>query len=182
MDRICIIIVVKVYWWKQHNTGVEDLILHLVQSLSPVCLFGTSSTEKIQASLFITNSQSLLRFTSIELVMPSNHLVFCHPLLLMPSIIPSIRVFSKGSVLCINGQSIGASTSVLPMNLQDWFPLGLTGLMSLRSKGLSRVFSNTAVQKHQFFRIQPSLWPNSHIHTWLPEKPQLWLDRPLLPK
>ena len=70
-------------------------------------------------------------------------------------------------------QSIGASASasVLPMNIQDWFPLGLTGLISLQSKGLARVFSNTTVQKYQFFRAQPSLWSNSHIHTWLLEKP-----------
>ena len=70
-------------------------------------------------------------------------------------------------------QSIGAPTlvSVLPMNIQDWFPLGLTGWISLKSKGLSRFFSNTTVQKHQFFSTQPSLWSNSHIHTWLLEKP-----------
>ena len=74
---------------------------------------------------------------------------------------------------------LSASTSVLPMNIQDWFPLGLTGLISLQSKGLSRVFTNTAVQKHQFFGAQPSLWSNSHIHTWLLEKLQLWLYRPL---
>ena len=71
------------------------------------------------------------------------------------------------------GQSIGASAlaSVLPMNILDWFPLGLTGLISLQSKGLSRVFSSTTVQKHQFFGAQPSLWSNSHIRTWLLEKP-----------
>ena len=88
---------------------------------------------------------------SIEAVMPSNHLVLCRPLLLMPSVFPSVRVFSKESVLRINGESIGASASVLPMNIQGWFPLGLTDLMSLRSKWLSRIFSNTTVQKHQFF-------------------------------
>ena len=79
------------------------------------------------------------------------------------------------------GQSIGASVSasVFPMKIQGWFPLGLTGLISLQSKGLSRVFSNTRVQKHQFFSAQPSLWSSFHIHTWLLEKPYLWLDRPL---
>ena len=103
--------------------------------------------------------------------MPSNHLIFCRPLLLQPSIFPSIRVFSNESVLCIKWPSIGisASASVLPMNIQDWSPLGLTGLISLQSKGLSRVFSNTTVQTHQFFGAQPSLWSNSHIHTWLLE-------------
>ena len=82
------------------------------------------------------------------------------------------------------GQSIGASASalVLSMNIQDWFPLGWTGWISLQSKGLSRVFSNTTVHKHQFFGAQPSLWSNSHIHTWLLEKPHLWLDGPLLAK
>ena len=82
------------------------------------------------------------------------------------------------------GQSIGvsASTSVLPMNIQNWFPLGWTGLISLQSKELSRVFFNTTVQKHQFFKAQHSLYSNSHIHTWLLEKPYLWLDGPLLAK
>ena len=96
----------------------------------------------LQASLFITNSWSLIKLMSIELVMPSNHLVLCHPLLLPPSIFPSITVFSNKSVLskfASSGQSIGVSSSasVLPMNIQDWFPLGLTGLISLQSKGLS---------------------------------------------
>ena len=87
---------------------------------------------------------------SIKSVMPSNHLILCHTLLLLPSIFPSIRVFSNESVFTLGGQSIGvsASASVLPMNIQDWFPLGLTDLISLQSKGLSRVFSNTTVQKH----------------------------------
>ena len=82
---------------------------------------------------------------------------------------PMSRLFTTGN------QSIGASASasVLPMNIHDWFPLGLTGLLSLQSKGLSKVFSNTTVRKHQFFSSQPSLWSNSHIHTWLLEKPKL---------
>ena len=100
--------------------------------------------------LSITNSQSLLKLKSIESVMPSNHLILCHPLLLLPSIFPSIRVFSNESVLPIMCQSIGASASVsvLPMNIQDWFPVRLTRLISLQSKGLSRVLSSTTVQKH----------------------------------
>ena len=119
------------------------------------------------------NSQTLLNLISIELVMPSNHLILCCPLLLRPSIFPSIRVFSNESVLHIRWPSIGASAlaSVLPVNIQAWFPLGLPGWISLQSKGLSRVFSNTTVQKHQFFGAQLSLWSNSHIHTWLLEKP-----------
>ena len=141
-----------------------------VQSLSPVQFFQTPWTAAHQASLSFTNSQSLLKLLSIKSVMPSNHLILCQPLLLPPSILPSIRVFSNESVFC---QRIGvsASTSVLPMNIQDWFPLGCTVWISLQSKGLSRVFSNTTVQKHQFFGTQPSLWSNSHIHTWLLEKP-----------
>ena len=98
---------------------------------------------------------------SIESVMPSNHLILCHPLLFLPSIFPSSRVVSDESVLHIRWQNIGASASVsvLPMNIQDWFPLGLAGLISLqsKSKGLSRVFPNTTVQKHQLFGAQLSL-------------------------
>ena len=107
---------------------------------------------------------------SIELVMPSNYLILCRPLLL-PLIFPSIRVISKESLFTSGGQNIGTSASVFPMNIQDWFPLGSTGLISLQFKGLSRVLSNTTVQKHQFFSAQPSLWSNSHIHIWLLEKP-----------
>ena len=86
---------------------------------------------------------------------------------------PASESFQISQLFASGGQSIGvsASTSVLPMNIQDWFPLGWTGWIFLQSKGLSRVFSNTTVQKHQFFGIQPSLWSNSHIQTWLQEKP-----------
>ena len=100
---------------------------------------------------------------------------FCRPLLLLPSIFPSIRVFSNKSkkLFTSGGQSItvSASASVLPMNSQDWFPLGWTGWISLQSRGLSRVFFNITVQKHQFFSTQLSLESNSHIHTWLLGKP-----------
>ena len=101
-------------------------------------------------------------------VMPSSHLILCHPLLL-PSIFPSIRVFSSEKLFASGGQRTGvsASASVFPMNIQDWFPLGWTGWISLQSKELLRVFSNTTAQKHQFFGTQLSLWSNSHIHTWL---------------
>ena len=84
---------------------------------------------------------------------------------------PASGSFPMNQFIASGGQSIGASASVLPINIQCWFPLGLTGLISLQSKGLSRVFSNTTVQKHQFFSTQLSLWSNSHIHTWLLEKP-----------
>ena len=89
------------------------------------------------------------------------------------SFFPASGSFSMIQLFLSGGQSTGdsASASVLPMNIQDWFPLGLTALISLQSKGLSRVFSNITVQKHQFFRVQPSLWSNSHIPTWLLKKP-----------
>ena len=105
------------------------------------------------------NYQSLPKLMSIELVIPSKHLILCQSLLLLPSIFPSIRVFSCESVLCIRWPKYGvsASASVLPMNIQDRFPLGWTGWISLQPKGLSRVFSNNTVQKHQFFSAQPSL-------------------------
>ena len=122
-----------------------------VQSLSCVQLFATPLTAACQASLSITNSQSLLKLMCIALMMPSNHLILCHPLLLLPSIFPSIMAFSMSWFFASGGQSIGVSAlaSVLPMNTQDWSPWGWTGCISLQSKGLSRVFSNTTVQKHQ---------------------------------
>ena len=343
------------------GTSKHSTMLFIVQALGCVWLFVTPWTAARQASLSITNSQSLLKLMSIKLVMPSNHLFFCHPLLLLPSVFASIRVLSNESVLPIRwpkywsfsfsispsneysglisiniiyylkpfpvpatlafppsfkqaanqnpsslepranaatvwspvfttsfhcslttlslpthsyflrdgessvfsflssvqfscsvvfdslqphglqharipcpsptpraysnscpssrwshptisssvipfssclqsfpesgsypmskffasgGQSIAVSAlaSVLPMNIQDWFPLGWTGWIFLKSKWLSRVFSNTTVQKHQFFGTQLSLQSKSHIHTWLLEKPQFWLDRPLLAK
>ena len=120
------------------------------------------------------------QLTSIESVMPSSHLILCCPLLLLLPIPPSIRVFSNESTLAWGGQSTGISAlaSVLPKNTQDWSPLGWTGWISLQSKGLSTVFSNTTVQKHQFFGAQPFSQSNSHIHTWPLEKPQPWLDGP----
>ena len=142
-----------------------------VQSLSRVQLFATPWIAARQASLYITNSQSSPKLMFIESVMPSNHLI-CHPLLLLPLIPPSLRVFSNESTLWWGGQSIGVSSSasVLPINTQDWSPLGLTGWISLQSKGLSRVFSSTTVQKHQFFSTQLSSQSNSYIRTWPLEK------------
>ena len=119
-----------------------------LQSFSRVQLFATPWTAARQASLSITNSRSFLKLMSIESVMPSNHLILCCPLLLLPSIFPSSRVFSKSQFFPSGGQSIGvsAAASVLSMNIQDWTPLGWTGWISLQSKGLSRVFSDTTVQ------------------------------------
>ena len=109
---------------------------------------------------------------SIKLVMPSNHLILCHPLLLLLSISPSIRIFSNKSVLRIRWPKYWsfASASVLAMNIQHWFPLGWTGLIFLQSKGLSRVLFSTTVQKYLFFDAHLYLWSNSHIHTWLLKK------------
>ena len=148
-------------WYKRNSfrllipsvTSLEwDDLARSVQfsSVTQLCLFATSWTVACQVSLSITNSWSLLKLMSIESVMPSNHLILCRPLLLLPSIFHSIRVFSKVPVLQSGGQSMGisASASVLAMNIQDWFPLGWTGWISLQSKGLSRVFSSTTVQKH----------------------------------
>ena len=124
-------------------------------------------TVACQASLSIPNTQSLLRLMSIEWVMPSNHLIHCRPLLLLTSIFPSIRVFSNESALHIRWPKYWSfSFNISPSNehpglmsfRMDWLDL-------LQSKGLSRVFSNTTVQKHQFFGTQLSLQSNSHIHT-----------------
>ena len=124
-----------------------------VQSLSCVQLFATSWTAACQAFLSFTNSGSLLKLMSIESVMPSNHLIFCCPLLSCLQSFPASESFPVSQFFSSGGQSIGvsASASVFPMNVQDWFPLGWTDWISLQSKGLSRVFSNTTVQKHQFF-------------------------------
>ena len=160
-----------------HNSTAQVLSVYppptSVQLLSRVWLPVTPWTAPCQASLSITKSQSLLKFTSTESVMPSNHLTLGHPLLLLSSIFPSIRVFSNESVLPIMWPKYWSfSFSISPSNeysglssfRTDWFD-------SLQSKGLSRVFSNTTVQKHQFFGAQLSLWSNSHFHTWLLEKP-----------
>ena len=144
-----------------------------VQSLSRVWLFATPWTTARQASLSITNSRSLPKRMSIESAMPSSHLILGRPLLLLPQSFPASESFTMSQLFAWGGQSIGASASAsaLPMNIQDWSPLGWTGRISLQSKGLSRVFSNTTVRKHQFFSAQLSSQSNSHIQTWPLEKP-----------
>ena len=153
-------------------SGMKSASVQLVSSVTQPCLFATPWTAARQASLSITHSQSLLKLMSIESVMPSNHLILCCPLLPL-SIFASISVvpFSHLQSLPASGsfplsqffasgrQNIGVSVSasVLPLNIQERFPLGWTGWISLLSKGLSRVFSNTIVQKHQFFDTQLSL-------------------------
>ena len=145
-----------------------------VQFLSSVWLFATPCTEACQASLSITNSRGLLKLMSTELVLPSNYLILCPPLLLLPSIYPSIKVFFNESFLRIRWpkQWSFSFSSVFPMNIQDGFPLGWTDWISLQSKGLLRVFSNKKLNsKAQFFGAQLSLYSNFHIYTWLLEKP-----------
>ena len=129
-----------------------------VQSLSRVRLFATPWITARQASLSITNSRSSPRLMSIESVMPSSHLILCRPLLLLPQSLPASESFPMSQLFAWGGQSIGVSAlvSFLPKNTQDWFPLEWTRWISLQSKGLSRVFSDTTVQKHQFFGAQLS--------------------------
>ena len=130
-----------------------------VQSLSHVQLFVTPWTTACQASLSITNSQSLLKLMSIKSMMPSDNLILCCPFSSHLQSFPASGSFQVSWLLTSGGQSIGvsASASVLPMHIQDWFPLGWTGWISLQAKGFSRVFSNTTVQKHQLFSTQLSL-------------------------
>ena len=129
-----------------------------VQSLSCVRLFATPWTAALHTSLSITSSRSLPKLMSTESVMPSNHLILCHPLLLLPSIFASIRDCSSKSIPCIRLPKYwNFIFSISPSNEYLGLPLGLTGLISLLSKGLSRVFCNTTVQKHQFFGAQLSL-------------------------
>ena len=133
----------------------------------------TPGIEACQASVSITNSWSSYRLTSIESVMPSSHLILCHPLSSFPQFFPASESFPMSQLFAWGGQSTGVSAlaSVLPKNTEDWSPFEWTGWISLQSKGLSRVFSNTTVQKHQFFSARPSSQSNSHIHTWPLEKP-----------
>ena len=129
-----------------------------VQSLSRVPLFATPWTAACQAFLSITNSQSLLKLMSIESVMPSNHLILCHPLLLMPSVFPSIRVFSSESVLCMRWPKYWSfSLSISPSSEHPGLIFRMDWLDLLAVQGTSRVFANTTFQKHQFFGARLSL-------------------------
>ena len=165
------------------EANADKTLSRSVQLLHHVQIFVTPWTAARQASLSITNSWSPPKPMSIVSVMPSNHLILCCLLFLPPSIFPSIRVFSSESVLFRWPKCWSLSFNISPSNEHS-------GLISFRIdwldlhavQGLSRVFSSTTVQKHQFFSAQLSLWSNSHIHTWLLEKPSLWLDGPLLAK
>ena len=145
----------------------------MLSHFSHVRLFVTPWSAACQASLSITNSQSSLRLMSIESEMPSSYLILCRPLLLLPPIPPSIRVFSNESTLHMRWPKYWSfSFSIIPSKEHPGqSPLEWTGWISLQSKGLSRVFSNTTVEKHQFFSAQLSSQSNSHIHTWPQEKP-----------
>ena len=147
--------------WKNEIicSNMDEPQFSSVQLLSRVLLFATPCIAAHQASLSITNSQSPPKPMSIESNMPSNHLILCRPFSSCPQSFPASGSSPMSQLFTSGGQSIGASasTSVLPMNSQDWSPLGWTGWISLQSKGLSRVFSNTTVQKHQFFGAQLSL-------------------------
>ena len=159
-------------WMNSNNKFNINIIFVAVQLLSHAWLCAPW-TAAHQASPSFTSSWGLLKFMSTESVIPSNHLIHCRPLLPLPSIFPSIRVCSSESALCITWTKYWCFIfSISPSNeysglisfRTEWFGL-------LQSMGFSTVFSNTILQKHQFFSAQPSLWPNSHNHTWLLEKP-----------
>ena len=153
--------------WSDSRSSSKLFTAYIVQLLSCVRLFVTTWTAACQASLSTTNSRGLNRLMSIESMMPYNHLILRCFLLLRPSIFPASGSFPTSRLFTAGGQSIGVSAlaSVLPINIQGGFPLGLTSLMSLQSKGLSNVFSDSMVQKYQFFGTQLSSQSNSHIHT-----------------
>ena len=147
----------------------DSLRPHGLQHARPPCPSLTpevySNSHPLSQWCHLTISSSVIPFSCLQSFPASGS-------------IPMSQFFTSGSQII----GVSASASVLPMSIQDWFPLGWTGWIFSQSKGLSRVFCNTTVQKHQFFGAQLSLWSNSHIHTRLLEKPQLWLDGPLLAK
>ena len=150
--------------WRILRLLVNVRTIVVVQLLSHVWLFATPWTAAHQVPLSSTISQSFLKFMNIELVMVSNYLILCCPLLLLPSVFSSIKVFSNELSLRMRWPKYWSFRgTVLPVSIQGWFPLGLTGLISLQFKGTLRVFSSTTIQKHQFFGDQPSF----HNRTWL---------------
>ena len=163
------------YWskaLKDWETGNSRLAWGSVYSLICVWLLATPYPAACPASLSITNSRSLLKLMSIESVMPTKHLILCHHFLLLLSIFPSIRVFPNESVLCIRWPKYWSfSLSISPSSEYSALISLLTSLISLQSKGLWRVFSNTTVHNHQFSGAQLSLWSNCHFYKWLLEKP-----------
>ena len=160
------------FWMLGREKDFCSILFNSVQSLSHVQLFATPWVAAHQASLSITSSWSSPKLMCIESVMPFSHLILCS-LSSCPQSLPESGSFPMSQLFAWGSQSTGVSAlaSFLPMNTQDWSHLGWTGWISLQSKGLSRVFSNTTVQKHQFFSTQLSSQFNSHIHTWPQEKP-----------
>ena len=158
----------KMIWLYTHtHTHIYTCSFRLVTQLCLTLAWGTAAQ---QVSLSFIISRSLLKLTSIESMMLSNHLILCHPLFLLPSIFPIVRVFSSESAVRIRWPKYW-SFSICPFNeYSELTSLQLTGLISLLSKELSRVLSRTTVWNHQFFGAQPSLWSSSHIYTWLLEK------------
>ena len=165
-------------WWTWVWASLNsEIISHkfeswvvVVELLSHVRLFVTPWTAACQAfpsfTVLCSNSCPLSQWGHPIILSSVTFFSSC------PQSFPaSSESFPVSQFFASSGQSIGVSASVLPMNIQDWFPLGWAGWISLQSRELSRVLSNTTVQKHQFFGAQPSLWSNSHIHTWLLEKP-----------
>ena len=159
--------------WTKRRIQIINFMFSSVQLLSRVRLFATPWTAARQASLSIASSWNPPKPMSIDVVMPSNYLIVYHPLLLSPQSFPASGSFPISHLFTSGGQSTGVSAlaSFLPKKSQGWSPSEWTGWISLQSKGFSRVFSNTTVQKHQFFGAQPSSQSNSHIHTWPQEKP-----------
>ena len=166
----------NVYWYS-HNVEQCEHSSVVVQSLSRLTLW--DPRDCTMPGFLVLHF--FLEFVQTHVHWVSDAIQSSHPLSL---VFPSIRIFSNESALCIRWPQYGASASAsdLPMNIQSWFPLGLTGLIPLLSKGLLRVFFSTIVWKQQFFGTQPSLWSNSHIHRWLLQKSHLWLYGPLLAK
>ena len=178
----------RLNWPELHSVCVIyssiRMCIVVVRLLSPVRLFVTPWAAAHQVSLHCPSLSARVCSNSCPLSQ------WCHLIISSsvtsfssyPQSFSASASFLMSRLFASGGQSIGASASVLPVNIQGWFPLGLTGLTSLLFKGLSRVFSSTTVRKHRFFSAQPSLWSNSHIHTWLLGKSWLWLYGPLLAK
>ena len=165
----------SVVWhdWSDLAAAAVVFVRHFVaQSLSCVWLFATPRTIACQASLSFTISQNLLKLKRIDdAIQPSHPLLPTSPTAFCLSRHQRLFQWIGSSHHLAKFLELQLLASVLPMNIRGWFPLGLTYLISLQSKRLSRIFSNTTVQQHQFFSTQPSLWSNSHIRTWLLEKP-----------
>ena len=182
--RFSFFLMIEKYTILYIHINMYHFVVVVVQLLRRVQLSVTLRTVACQAPLSSTVSFSLLKFMSIESMMLSDHLILCCPFSFCLQSLLASESFPMSWLFALSVQSIGASASasVLPVNIQGWFPLGLNGLISLLSKGLSRAFSSTTIQKPRFFSTQSSLWSNYHIHTWLLEKPLLWLYGPLLAK